>query len=714
MRRCSYQIPLSLAFGLLIAGRFGVAADDDTDTSSSIQTTGLNRFAVSAVWQDKAVVLDFRAAQPVGISDIRREFDRLEVALNPRSAQDAMPLLLNEIIRKAKQPVYAASRVGLVFGPSDGIAEQKRTVLALSRIVTSGAVVDQLRDLLLSVDDEVCAERLRQIAADYSTARAAFRALAVRKLNDAGTPVTDPDWNEIGARLRADKAQDGGVFDDSDRQTYNDVSRTLIFMKACGVFDAAIDQISSSDAEARRLEMVQSLVPHIHQLRRVLDLLDDVRRYGELDARVSEPNAADPSDLVRIADSAPAPVAVDPLTAQLLSSALRLSRETAGDVNPLSGTLYGTVDLYDAKNARARRLLETPKTPQLDPYIIQLAKRRSVNPNAIRAITLWNLPDERSVLPDGEIRFVAPLSEMTAAERDQVKADAAAGKMSVMTSPSGEFIVRKIKSPIEKLLPLMNPDALKINDATVSLSASGARLNVDAFVDGFLVERARLRLAAAGIKNYRITVGSVSYAMGTDSDGLPWSLTLPDPRDPRAISARIAPLNVAVAVIYSPMHRQARGETVRSYLDPKTGVMILENSISVAVSDQPMTAQVWALSLLRYSPISLQVQATNLPFDLHFGVSNSAGLWHFSSRFIDTVRFTPSTSDVNPALNIRASENIIGLVPSVNIVAPAGQAQAPLPGIILWHQYTDAGIADREERTRIYSQMLYSTEGTPK
>ena len=99
----------------------------------------------------------------------------------------------------------------------------------------------------------------------------------------------------------------------------------------------------------------------------------------------------------------------------------------------------------------------------------------------------------------------------------------------------------------------------------------GARLDLGSIAKGFAVDRAVLALRRQGIEKALVVAGGDLYALGTGTDGDPWSIGIQSPFDEREIiqTLHLADRAVATSGTYRQFFRY-RGHRYHHIMDPAT------------------------------------------------------------------------------------------------------------------------------------------------
>ena len=99
----------------------------------------------------------------------------------------------------------------------------------------------------------------------------------------------------------------------------------------------------------------------------------------------------------------------------------------------------------------------------------------------------------------------------------------------------------------------------------------GARLDLGSIAKGFAVDRAVLALRRQGIEKALVVAGGDLYALGTATDGEPWSIGIQSPFDDREIiqTLHLADRAVATSGTYRQFFRY-RGRRYHHIMDPAT------------------------------------------------------------------------------------------------------------------------------------------------
>ena len=147
-------------------------------------------------------------------------------------------------------------------------------------------------------------------------------------------------------------------------------------------------------------------------------------------------------------------------------------------------------------------------------------------------------------------------------------------------------------------------EALEVSDGKVTKRAA-VTLDLNGIAKGFGVDRLAETVARLGVADVLVGIDGEMRAMGTRTDGQPWSVAVetPDP-ERRAPHSILSLSDCAVATSGDYRHSvEVRGRRLSHTIDPHRGAPLLESPASVTVvAPSCAAADAWATALMVLSP----------------------------------------------------------------------------------------------------------------
>lgn len=157
---------------------------------------------------------------------------------------------------------------------------------------------------------------------------------------------------------------------------------------------------------------------------------------------------------------------------------------------------------------------------------------------------------------------------------------------------------------IAELKKLGGMENIEINDKekTVLLKKEGLKIDLSAIAEGYMVDKAVLKLKAKGIKSAVINAGGDIYCLGTNG-GKPWVAGIKDPQEMQGIIENEMLIEEAVATSGSyaqffelpaasgrGLAEGGGGKRYSHLIDPRTGYPVDNNVLSVSVITKNCTS----------------------------------------------------------------------------------------------------------------------------
>jgi thiamine biosynthesis lipoprotein len=139
---------------------------------------------------------------------------------------------------------------------------------------------------------------------------------------------------------------------------------------------------------------------------------------------------------------------------------------------------------------------------------------------------------------------------------------------------------------------------------------NGARLDLGSIAKGFGVDRAVTALRRQGIQKALVVAGGDLYALGTSTDGEPWSIGIQSPFDEREIvgALRLEDRAVATSGTYRQFFRY-RGHQYHHIMDPATAAPRVTTMRSLTiVADDVMHADAATTALFGLDPARIEAE----------------------------------------------------------------------------------------------------------
>ena len=161
---------------------------------------------------------------------------------------------------------------------------------------------------------------------------------------------------------------------------------------------------------------------------------------------------------------------------------------------------------------------------------------------------------------------------------------------------------RPTQSQLEQMISRIGVDKLQLTEQGLSKSEDDLELSFSATAKGYGIDKVAELLESHQLSNYMVEIGGEMRISGTKPDGTPWRIAIEKPDAPageRQIHKVIEPgtMGVATSGDYRIFY-EMEGQTYTHLIDPKTGMPILQDLVSVTVlHPSAMTADGLATAL---------------------------------------------------------------------------------------------------------------------
>ncbi len=194
-------------------------------------------------------------------------------------------------------------------------------------------------------------------------------------------------------------------------------------------------------------------------------------------------------------------------------------------------------------------------------------------------------------------------------------------------------------------LAATGPDRFRFDPA----KGTAARLDPVAGIDdgawgkGYALDRAALRLEAAGVDDSSLDLGGQVLARGTNADGMEWTIAIAHPRDRRRPVVVLSLPNLSAATSgNSERRRAASGRQIGHLLDPRTGAPAHDFGSVTVLAPSALVADVLSTAFFVLGPkaglaLSAKLRREGTRNDVLFLVENGAGLEAVASPGIFTL-----------------------------------------------------------------------------
>jgi thiamine biosynthesis lipoprotein len=151
---------------------------------------------------------------------------------------------------------------------------------------------------------------------------------------------------------------------------------------------------------------------------------------------------------------------------------------------------------------------------------------------------------------------------------------------------------------LEKVERRATPPALR-------KSLPGVRLDLNALVEGWAIDRIAALLEEQGIERYLFQLGGEFFARGISPTGRPWMIGVEHPQNPSQLALRLPLQDQGLSV--SGNYRQghwAGGRRVSHLFDPRSGQPVSPQTLAstCVVADRALLADGWATVLFLLGP----------------------------------------------------------------------------------------------------------------
>ena len=155
------------------------------------------------------------------------------------------------------------------------------------------------------------------------------------------------------------------------------------------------------------------------------------------------------------------------------------------------------------------------------------------------------------------------------------------------------------------------------------------QLDLSAIAKGYGVDRVASKLESLGVGNYFVEVGGEVRTLGTNPEGEPWKVGIEKPAEGKSELHKVVPLtnqSMATSGTYRNFYMED-GQRVSHTIDPRTGVPVSHNLVSVSVIHENCElADAYATALLVLGPEDGPKAAEELGLEAVFIVETEDGL----------------------------------------------------------------------------------------
>lgn len=207
---------------------------------------------------------------------------------------------------------------------------------------------------------------------------------------------------------------------------------------------------------------------------------------------------------------------------------------------------------------------------------------------------------------------------------------------------SGELLLLPTEEAVSAALSAINYQNLSLNGTELTLGSEGMQLNTADYFDGYAVLQALKTLENAGVRSGILSFGNLSYYLGADADGQPYTVTLtvPDGEAVREIATvTVQDLAIAAAHCYE-QYQETEDGVYHPMFDLHTGYPSRQGFSSVFVfGSSPTLAQAAAKACYSLSVEQGKTMISNLP-DIDALWVMEDGTLVLSDGFTDRIAFT--------------------------------------------------------------------------